>query len=78
MYFAKKVDRPERSFSAAENHGILRAATRNRRGRKADVIRLCGATLCKDLKGVDTGAPLCPCPECVRNAVLALGEVLGE
>lgn len=38
----------------------------------------CGATLCKDLKGVDTGAPLCPCPECVRNAVLALGEVLGE
>ena len=38
----------------------------------------CGATICKDLKGVETGAPLCPCPECVRNAVLALGEVLGE
>ena len=38
----------------------------------------CGATLCKDLKGMETGAPLCPCPECVRNAVLALGEVLGE
>ena len=28
--------------------------------------------------GMETGAPLCPCPECVRNAVLALGEVLGE
>ena len=38
----------------------------------------CGAIICKDLKGVETGAPLCPCPECVRNAVLALGEVLGE
>ena len=38
----------------------------------------CGATLCKDLKGMETGAPLCSCPECVRNAVLALGEVLGE
>lgn len=38
----------------------------------------CGATICKDLKGVETGVPLCPCPECVRNAVLALGEVLGE
>lgn len=38
----------------------------------------CDATICKDLKGVETGAPLCPCPECVRNAVLALGEVLGE
>ena len=37
----------------------------------------CGATLCKDLKGAETGTPLCPCPECVRNAVLALGDVLG-
>ena len=37
----------------------------------------CGATICKDLKGIENGAPLCPCPECVRNAVLALGEVLG-
>jgi len=38
----------------------------------------CGATICKDLKGIENGAPLCLCPECVRNAVLALGEVLGE
>lgn len=38
----------------------------------------CGATICKDLKGVKTGIPWCPCPECVRNAVLTLGEVLGE
>lgn len=38
----------------------------------------CGATICKDLKGIETGTPLCPCPECVRNAVLALGEALGE
>lgn len=38
----------------------------------------CGATICKDLKGIDTGKPLCPCPECVRNAVLALGEVFPD
>ena len=38
----------------------------------------CGATVCKDLKGVTTGTPLCPCPECVRNAVLALGDILGD
>ena len=38
----------------------------------------CGATICKELKGIGTGTPLCPCPECVRNAVLALSEVLGE
>ena len=38
----------------------------------------CGATICKDLKGIEIGKALCPCPECVRNAVLSLGEVLGE
>lgn len=38
----------------------------------------CGATICKDLKGIETGKVLCPCPECVRNAVLSLGEALGE
>ena len=27
----------------------------------------CGATICKDLKGIENGAPLCPCPECVCN-----------
>ena len=36
----------------------------------------CGATICKDLKGIETGQVLCECPECVRNAVLALGEVI--
>lgn len=38
----------------------------------------CGATICKDLKGIETGKVLCPCPECVRNAVFALGDVLEE
>ncbi len=36
----------------------------------------CGATHCKDLKGRDTGKVLCPCDECVRNAVLAYGEMM--
>ena len=36
----------------------------------------CGATICRELKGVGTGKVLCECPECVRNAVLALGEVM--
>ena len=40
--------------------------------------RKCGATICKDLKGIETGKVLCHCPECVRNAVLSLGEALGE
>ena len=43
----------------------------------SDFQQRCGGTICKDLKGMETGVPLCPCPECVRNAVLALGEKTG-
>ena len=35
---------------------------------------LCGATICRDLKGIDTGKVLCSCENCVRNAVRAAGE----
>ena len=39
----------------------------------ASVLRqfetMCKATLCKDLKGRDTGIVLCECDDCVRNAV---------
>ena len=31
--------------------------------------QLCGATLCKDLKGRDTGVVTCDCDDCVRHAV---------
>ena len=37
----------------------------------------CGAILCKDLKGRDTGTVLCSCEDCVRNAVRAYGDVIG-
>jgi C_GCAxxG_C_C family probable redox protein len=38
---------------------------------------LCGgATICRDLKGVETGKVLCSCENCVRNAVLSAGEAL--
>lgn len=36
----------------------------------------CGATLCKELKGKDTGVVLCECDDCVRNAVRAFYEVM--
>ena len=36
---------------------------------------LCGgATICRDLKGIETGKVLCSCEDCVRNAVQAAGE----
>jgi len=37
---------------------------------------LCGATVCRELKGVGTGKMLCSCEDCVRNAVLAAEEAL--
>ena len=38
----------------------------------------CGATICKDLKGIESGKVLCECDQCVKNAVLALEEVLSR
>ena len=39
---------------------------------------LCGgATICRDLKGVEAGKVLCSCEDCVRNAVLAAEEAIG-
>ncbi len=37
----------------------------------------CTATKCGDLKSVVDGHVVCPCEECVRNAVLIYGEVMG-
>ncbi|MCR4897003.1 MAG: C-GCAxxG-C-C family protein [Lachnospiraceae bacterium] len=37
----------------------------------------CGAIKCGDLKAMTDGKPLCPCDECVRNAVMIYGEVMG-
>ena len=38
----------------------------------------CGATACRDLKGIGTGKVLCSCDNCVRNAVLAADEALAQ
>lgn len=37
-----------------------------------------GATLCKDLKGRDTGVVLCECDDCIRNAIRAFDEVAAK
>ena len=37
----------------------------------------CGAVLCKDLKGRDTGNALCSCEDCVRSAIRAYSEIVG-
>lgn len=37
----------------------------------------CGSVTCRDLKGYGAANIFCPCEQCVRNAVLAYGEVMG-
>lgn len=37
----------------------------------------CGAVSCGDLKGKRTGIPICPCDDCVANAVAAYAEIMG-
>ena len=37
----------------------------------------CGAISCKELKGVGTGRVLCPCDQCVKNAVRIFGKLMG-
>ena len=44
---------------------------------RAEFEQQCGATRCRDLKGVGTDhGPLCSCEDCVRNAVNCLEETL--
>lgn len=38
--------------------------------------QMCGATVCKDIKGMATGRQLCSCDDCVQNAVRIFCEVL--
>lgn len=38
----------------------------------------CGATICKELKGKDTGVILCGCDDCVRNAVELTEEAIEQ
>lgn len=35
------------------------------------------ATRCRDLKGIDTGKVLRPCPDCITDAIEMVQEVLG-
>ena len=52
-------------------------AVRNAKTISDEFKNLCGATIGKDLKGVETGKVLCTCNDCVKNAVIAYGKVMG-
>ncbi len=37
----------------------------------------CGSTICKELKGTETGTVLCSCPDCICNGIEVVQEILG-
>ncbi len=42
----------------------------------AEFTSRCGASICRDLKGIDTGTMICSCDDCVRNAAAIVSETL--
>jgi C_GCAxxG_C_C family probable redox protein len=52
-------------------------AVRNAAALSSEFKKLSGATICKDLKGIETGQVLCSCNDCVMNAVLAYDKIIG-
>lgn len=44
----------------------------------SDFKELSGATICKELKGIETGKVLCKCTDCVKNACIILENKLKE
>ena len=42
----------------------------------AEFTSRCGASICRDLKGTDTGMMICSCDDCVRNAAAIVSESL--
>lgn len=60
--------------------GLVKAGGGPVRGDAAALHRAftakCGSSLCKEIKGRDTGKVLCSCPDCVRYAADLLDAVL--
>lgn len=60
----------ENPATKADTYQLSREMTRRFREKT-------GSTVCKELKGVETGKMLCSCPDCIRCGVEVAEEVLG-
>ena len=61
------------AIMAGFNTNVTKSAVRSLNERFKE---MCGAITCEDIKGRYTGKVLCSCDDCVKNAVLAYGEML--
>ena len=57
---------PDSAAATVKNSKVLTQAFKEK----------CGAVICKDLKGVETGTMLCSCPDCIRAGVAVCEELL--
>ena len=70
---ADQTDLSEEEIGAVIMAGLSqegRGTVRTAKQMSVQFVKKTGASLCKDLKGRDTKVVLCPCEDCVRNAVL--------
>ncbi len=72
---ADQTDLSEEDMAGLSQEG--RGTVRTAKQMSVQFVKKTGASLCKDLKGRDTKVVLCPCEDCVRNAVLIYGETVG-
>lgn len=50
----------------------------NARKLRSSFREKCGAVVCGELKGISTGTVLCPCDDCIRNAIRCIEESSGQ
>ena len=76
---AGAIDRPFKGTFDGQDHTLsvnINVESDDVHTPAAPFAELCGATICRDLKGIGTGKVLCSCEDCVRNAVLSAGEAI--
>lgn len=86
LAFADELERPEEELRALGSGFGMVMGLCNKSGKPTAAImrdilhefqEKAGATICKDLKGIETGRMLCSCDDCVRYAVRAAEQRLG-
>ena len=43
-----------------------------------DFVERCGASICKDLRGIGKEKPLCSCEDCIKEAIALLYQKVAE
>ena len=64
------------AFRATEAFGLGMGGMQATCGAVSGAVMLAGATVCKDLKGMETGHPLRSCDGCIEDAAELVEQIL--